>query len=97
MGRANFFKAYFEGGRAQFFFNALFLLFLHGSYITRIITGVGAQQKHKGMILKHGGRGGGLDFFPRVFFGRQGGGGGGEGVLFFTYRFSQNTINPGHK
>ena len=50
-----------------------FCNFFHKSYIMRIVTVVGAQ--HKGMFLKHGGRGGGQKFSCSVM-------GGGEGAIF---------------
>ena len=53
-GGSNNFVIYVGGG--GFFLTHYFCEFMfHESYITRIITAVRAQQKHKGMFLKHGG------------------------------------------
>ena len=68
----------FMAGGVEIFFNALFLRFFFlESYITCIIPVVGAQQKHEGMFLKHGG---GQKFSYSV----AGWGGGGGG--FFLVR-----------
>ena len=95
--------AYFLGG--VIFFNALFCkLFFRESDITCIITIVGAQQQHKGIIFKtwggggakifqqcHGGR---AIFFPRI---REGG----WALFFSTIDFCRTTTPPppppGHK
>ena len=100
MGGGNFFLAYFFE-RVIYFQCIILLSFFRESYITCIITVVGAQPQHEGMFLKHGG--GGRKKFPTVSWG--GGGGGGRffsrvfargvgALFFFAYRFCRTTHHP---
>ena len=74
-GGGNFFLAYFFGG--AIFLMHYFANFFHESDITCIITVVGAQQQHKGMLFLNMGGG---QIFPTVSLGV-------GGALFFAYRF----------